>query len=452
MRRSCVWFILVLLASPFAVAQANSDLPAPRAPKRVRITRVEQLLPNARILVRRPYHWSVTAHYGLGLKEGERLLIVGNSIDPLVVQAIAMAAEEMGVTTDVVSRNMASLVRRMGREELDYARFNPSTYLGSRGITSRAAPDWLMDMADDYDMILGFSSRGSRFGKIGNKAVRVAGLDWTTAQQLASPAVSYPDEILDIIAKRTWRTLVNGKSFHITDPLGTDLTFTIDPTNIERLKDTRGMSTFGSRTLERPIAHEGSQQLEPQLNVTPDARGVMITKQAGYIPETIKIFFEGGRVTRVEGGGTVGETIRAELERFKDVQFPGFYPGPGVGWLEELAMGIHPKVGPAGPIRRRSGMLQLAFGTDRHNAVRDDMPTLTVNHRDINFFYHVTIEVDGEKLVDRGRLTVLDDPEVRRVAARHGNPDELLSEDWIPEFEENSGRIIYPPFEDVEGQ
>ena len=231
--------------------------------------------------MRRPYHWSVTAHYGLGLKEGERLLIVGNSIDPLVVQAIAMAAEEMGVTTDVVSRNMASKVRRMGREELDYARFNPSTYLGSRGITSRAAPDWLMDMADDYDMILGFSSRGSRFGKIGNKAVRVAGLDWTTAQQLVSPAVSYPDEILDIIAKRTWRTLVNGKSFHITDPMGTDLTFTIDPTNIERLKDTRGMSTFGSRTLERPIAHEGSQQLEPQLNVTPDARGVMITKQAG---------------------------------------------------------------------------------------------------------------------------------------------------------------------------
>ena len=37
-------------------------------------------------------------------------------------------------------------------------------------------------------------------------------------------------------------------------------------------------------------------------------------------------------------------------------------PGPGVGLLEELAMGIRPKVGTAGPIRRRSGMLQLAFG------------------------------------------------------------------------------------------
>ncbi len=127
MKRCFVWFILVLLSSPLALAQANSELPAPRAPKRVRITRAEQLLPSARILVRRPYHWSVTAHYGLGLKEGEKLLIVGNSIDPLVVQAIVMAAEEMGVTTDVVTRNMASKVGRMGREELDYPRFNPRT-------------------------------------------------------------------------------------------------------------------------------------------------------------------------------------------------------------------------------------------------------------------------------------------------------------------------------------
>ncbi len=38
-------------------------------------------------------------------------------------------------------------------------------------------------------------------------------------------------------------------------------------------------------------------------------------------------------------------------------------PGLGVGRLEELAMGIRPKVGTVGPIRYRSGMLQLAFGS-----------------------------------------------------------------------------------------
>jgi hypothetical protein len=65
----------------------------------------------------------------------------------------------------------------------------------------------------------------------------------------------------------------------------------------------------------------------------------------------------------------------------------------------------------------------------------------------MNFFYHVNFEVDGEKLVDRGRLTVLDDPEVRRVAAKYGDPDELLREDWIPEFDGESGQIIYPSYE-----
>ena len=48
----------------------------------------------------------------------------------------------------------------------------------------------------------------------------------------------------------------------------------------------------------------------------------------------------------------------------------------------------------------------------------------------------------------RGHLTVLDDPEVRRVAAKYGDPDELLREDWIPEFDEQSGQILYPPYED----
>jgi hypothetical protein len=36
-------------------------------------------------------------------------------------------------------------------------------------------------------------------------------------------------------------------------------------------------------------------------------------------------------------------------------------------------------------------------------------------------------------LIDKGRLTSLDDPEVRALASRYGNPQALLAEDWIPE-------------------
>ena len=100
-------------------SQGSSDLPAPRAPKRIRVTQLEQVLPNARILVRRPYSWLVGAHYGLGLMEGEKLLIVASGIEPLVVQALVVAAQEMGVTTDVIAKDVAALTRRMGREEFD---------------------------------------------------------------------------------------------------------------------------------------------------------------------------------------------------------------------------------------------------------------------------------------------------------------------------------------------
>ena len=36
-------------------------------------------------------------------------------------------------------------------------------------------------------------------------------------------------------------------------------------------------------------------------------------------------------------------------------------------------------------------------------------------------------------LLDKGRMTSLDHPEVRALASRYGDPDYLLAEDWIPE-------------------
>ena len=36
------------------------------------------------------------------------------------------------------------------------------------------------------------------------------------------------------------------------------------------------------------------------------------------------------------------------------------------------------------------------------------------------------------KITDKGRLTSLDDPKVRAFAVQYGDPDELLSYDWVP--------------------
>ena len=53
-----------------------------------------------------------------------------------------------------------------------------------------------------------------------------------------------------------------------------------------------------------------------------------------------------------------------------------------------------------------------------------------------NYFttYEVKIRGTGEwiKVTDRGWLTSLDDPKIRALAVKFGNPDELLSYDWVP--------------------
>ena len=36
------------------------------------------------------------------------------------------------------------------------------------------------------------------------------------------------------------------------------------------------------------------------------------------------------------------------------------------------------------------------------------------------------------RILDKGRLTFLDDPEVRNAAAKYGDPDQILREKWIP--------------------
>jgi hypothetical protein len=48
--------------------------------------------------------------------------------------------------------------------------------------------------------------------------------------------------------------------------------------------------------------------------------------------------------------------------------------------------------------------------------------------------YRIKDRTSGEwfKVIDRGRLTVLDDPDVRRLASLIANPDDLLSYDWVP--------------------
>ena len=73
---------------------------------------------------------------------------------------------------------------------------------------------------------------------------------------------------------------------------------------------------------------------------------------------------------------------------------------------------------------RRSGVMHTSVGEGKVS------PSYKVIRHMDTFFN--TLITDKGVVVENGRLTALDDPKVRQVAAKYGDPDKLLEEIWIP--------------------
>lgn len=65
---------------------------------------------------------------------------------------------------------------------------------------------------------------------------------------------------------------------------------------------------------------------------------------------------------------------------------------------------------------------------------------------DITYKAHRSTTGEWVTIVDKGHLTALDNPEVRALAAKYGNADRLLSEDWVPEIPGINARGRYEDY------
>jgi hypothetical protein len=85
----------------------------------------------------------------------------------------------------------------------------------------------------------------------------------------------------------------------------------------------------------------------------------------------------------------------------------------------------------------RSGVIHIGFGTiissmAERIAARQGLP---VGHWHLHLYFPtVTLEMQGdnETIIENGRLCALDDPEIRKMAAKYGDADLWLDESWIP--------------------
>ena len=312
---------------------------------------------------------------------------------------------------------------------------------------------------------------------------------------IMSNVPSYPADVWTLTEEKNIEAIAFASGFHLTDPEGTDLSDDISPDLARRWASgvyERGHNMLGpnmatgrfARTMVSYPAMSGEWIPRSPIS-TPTGVIAGTTNHVGFHP-LIKMYYEDGYLTEVEGGGTYGELARTHLCCYPNIntaQYPYYTGKPGFFYLHEIALGTNPKWfrPPDADMsittvneRLKSGYLHIGVGASLEHepgAARRSAAWQSFTEEQNLPFYHglhlhlyfptYTVNIRNSNrsvdIIRNGRMTSLDDPEVRALASRYGDPDEILAEDWIAEiaginapgsFEEYA-RDPYPYHKDV---
>lgn len=403
----------------------------------------EQFHAIAEALCSRPERRS--GHVGFGgygsTGAGDRILLgVDSQYDLRPVDSIVRALRRRGARVDIV------IVDQGPNRPLDE---NDEILAAIRRVPFAQSPrrwegfPWVerLAQAEGYDLLI--------MGKGGPTILtphRYEQIPWLQAEHFLQQATAFPTDVHDLVNLKTWEKIWGpgrGGQVHLTDAEGTDLTYTLFEAYYHGRR--RGFEPEPRFTYGHLFGHGMMPLIWEE-----DARGVIAgtTSHFSRAFPRIRLHLSGGRVEEIEGGGGYGEGWRNLLEETRDIQYPGF-PRPGLFWLWEVAIGTNPKIARPRNVqssssggfeweRRRSGVIHCGIGTywKGYEELWAGERGYPYGHLHVHLLFptYQIRTLDGEvlTLIENGRLTALDDPQVREAAARHGDPDEVLSEAWIP--------------------
>ncbi|MHB2036184.1 MAG: glycosyltransferase [Nitrososphaerales archaeon] len=418
------------------------EFPKPRYPTiRKKVTDEEILFVARQLASAKEYKSNKVGFSGYGkTKEGDRVfLFADNLYDARIIDSIAEALREKGASVDILLTDVGA-DRQV--DELDEISFFicRSGEAEGRERELRLEVVWAWELAErrGYDLLI----QGSG-GASAARIARHSGIPWPTVETFVSDTTLFPSEVNEAINRVAWDMIWNkgkGGRVHLTDPEGTDVAWTLWSEYYDR------QNAYGFEKTPR-FGHLFGHPISPLVEAQDDT-GVIAgtTDHTGKPFPYIKLHLKDGAAYKIEGGGKYGNAWRDLLEETKDIQFPG-RPRPGLFWLEEVAIGTHPKVfRPTNYLWRsswmgmwerfRSGIIHMGLGTHLEDEAWARRNKKIYGHIHVHLMfptYEITTR-EGEKIkvIDKGHLTALDHPLVREVASKYGDPDELLKELWIP--------------------
>ncbi len=419
-------------------AKAAGNLLEEKVPE---VVQVDDLMAYARAVAKQSeVRRTAPGFVGYGsTKPGDRVLVaVDTHYDRKVVDAVARALREMGASVDIVNVEVEPDREFNTHDEIDVImRREP---WAKRPRRWEGIP-WVEELAlrEGYDLLV-----HGKGGGIPNVPHRYEAIPFLQVEHFASAATVYPRDLHTMINLKTWKAFFEagrGGKVRVTDPEGTDLSYTLFPEYFD-----------GTRRGYTEVPWWGHLLAHGPTPIIPkeDASGVVMGTTSHFqkpFPR-IRVTLERGRVERIEGGGDYGDGWRALIEESKNTQYPCF-PRPGLFWLWEVAIGTNPKIARPRNIqllssggfeweRRRSGIIHIGLGTRWRGPeeVWAGERGILYGHLHVHLFFPtLRIEMPNGKeikVIEDGHLMSLDDPEVRDLAAKYGDPDRILAAPWKP--------------------
>ena len=243
-----------------------------------------------------------------------------------------------------------------------------------------------------------------------------------TVKELASPYGRFPAELAFALARKDYEKVARSKEVKVTDPKGTDITANIDL--VYTVKGYAGM-VRGAQTMI-PGAWVGPNPVIGFIHRIPNARGTVYADMNELdlrkLDQPFSWEVEDGWVVKVEG-----ETTEPWQEMIKEDKKFGLFSE--IMWTYNPKQNIDEVWPDYDSITRKTGIVHMAIGSPPSRA-RGDMETASTHHLAHTHLLLIkpTVYVDDEPIIIDGHAVVLDDPEIRELAKKFGDPDELLSE------------------------